>query len=105
MSDSLDKLLPILSRISPGVIHRTLSNEIIEALNDYGFATDSYSLSEILILVEGYNIFKNKLLFDAILETKGQKKFTFGDNKKTKSFLMFLFKRMSHFFDTIKINF
>lgn len=87
MSDSLDKLLPILSRISPGVIHRTLSNEIIEALHDYGFATDSYSLSEILILVEGYNIFKNKLLFEAILESQGQKKFTFGDNKKTKSFL------------------
>lgn len=86
-NESLDRLLPILSKLSPGTLHRALSAEIVEALHEYGFSTDSYSLSKILILVEGFNIFKNKPLFQEVLESLGKERFSFGNNKKTKLLL------------------
>ena len=87
MQNPLDSLLPILSRLPAGTIHRALSKDIISTLHSFDFATDNYSLAEILLMVEGYNIFKNKPLFEGILESKGIDKFVFGDNTKTKLFL------------------
>ena len=87
MSNSLDKLLPALSRVSTGALQRALSKDIVEALHDYGFATDSHSLSEILTSVEGFNVLKNKEIFKEVLAVLGKENFSFGPNKKTKLFL------------------
>ena len=62
-SGPLDKLLPILSKVTPGTLQRALSKDVVEALHEYGFPIDPHSLSEILIQVEGFNVLKNKSIF------------------------------------------
>lgn len=107
MKNQLEDLLPLLSRLPAGTIHRAISQEIISTLHSFNFPTDNYALAEILLMVKGHNIFKDKVLFEAILESKGIEKFRFGENRKSRSFLEdfnldpddFLIKNMS--FDAI----
>ena len=56
ISGPLDKLLPSLSKVTPGTLQKALSKDVVEALYEYGVPIDTHSLSEILIQVEGFNI-------------------------------------------------
>lgn len=85
--DKLKSLLPIISRLPAYVLQGVLSKDIIDTLRSYNFATDNYSLAEIVLMVKGYNIFQDKELFQEVLELRSEKKFTFGDNKKSRLFL------------------
>ena len=86
-SGPLDKLLPSLSKVTPGTLQRALSKDVVEALYEYGVPIDPHSLSEILIQVEGFNILKNKSIFNEMLGALKKDTFSFGPNKKTKLLL------------------
>jgi len=85
--NKLNQLLPLISRLPSYILRDALSKEIIETLQAYNFDSDNYSLAEILLMVEGFNIFQNKAIFEGVIESKGLSKFKFGDNSKTRAFL------------------
>ena len=66
ISGPLDKLLPSLSKVTPGTLQKALSKDVVGSY-EYGVPIDTHSLSEILIQVEGFNILKNKSIFKEML--------------------------------------